>query len=75
MNALAFTPTVAVTGRCDCEGHVPCLGLLWVIVDDPQPKRETPKAFAVAHHKWHKLQFGAIGSDMEQSGRMGWCGG
>lgn len=64
--ALAPSIISADVGRSDREGDVSPVGLLRASVDAAQPVRETPKTFAVAHHKWSKLQFGAVSNDLEQ---------
>ena len=64
----ALAPSIigADVGRSDREGDVFPVGLLRASVDAAQPVRETPKTFAVAHHKWRKLRFGTISGALEQ---------
>jgi len=64
--ALAISTTGADVSRSDSERNVPHIGFLRVGVDAAQPERETPKTFAVAHHKWWKLRFVTFSSNLEQ---------
>jgi len=64
--ALALSTTGADVSGGDSEGNMPHIGFLRTGVDAAQPQREAPKTFAVAHHKWWKLRFGTISSDLEQ---------
>jgi len=72
MNALAPSSIVSAASRSHSKGDVRCLGLLWIGVDAPQSIRAGAKALAVAYREWIKLQFIAVGSNMEQPVRMGW---
>ena len=64
--ALALSTNGADASRSDSERNVPHLRFLRIGMDAAQPQREAPKTFAVAHHKWSKLQFGAVSNDLEQ---------